>query len=220
MDIFADVCPDFEVDAFPGFPEEELIWWERNMLWSLRHSEYLDNPLVLWDIVGALLAFKQSIPKFVEHVLHKWLTSYFRSQFDTPTTFLLEASKSLSKLSSRQLHHLNIISRHVVLKELNADKNGGQEQELEGLSCAEEEQLKIWMELLSNSERELQERLVSLTFSAILSLLSNSKMDSSKVGCWSPIGSAQMEQWVSRNYKYVKDYLKFLVAEVGKYDKR
>lgn len=219
LDISTDVCPDFDVDVFPGFPEKELVWWERNILWSLHHSENLDNPLILWDIVAALMAFKQSIPKFVEHILHKWSTSYFGSQFGTPTTFLPEASKFLSKLSSRQLHHLNIITRHVVLKELNADKKGGQEQELEGLSGAEEE-LNLWMELLSSSERELQERLVSLTLSAILILLSNSTVDSCKVGSWSPIGSAQMEQWISLNYKFVKDYLKFLVDEVEKHEKR
>ncbi|KAL2542343.1 Transducin/WD40 repeat-like superfamily protein [Abeliophyllum distichum] len=220
FDISSNVCPDFDVEAFPGLPEKELIWWEKSILWSLNHCENLDNPLIVWDIVGALSAFKQSIPKFVEHILHKWLTSCFGSHFGSPTTFLPEASKFLSKLSSRRIHLLNIIIRHVVLKELNADKKGGKEQEIEGLSGAEEEQLFLWMELLSSSERELQERLVGLTFSAILSLLSNPTMESCKVGCWSPIGLVQMEQWVSLNYKYVKDYLKFLAAEVEKLEKR
>ncbi|KAI3457941.1 hypothetical protein Pfo_014604 [Paulownia fortunei] len=218
LDLSSTTCQDVNNESFPGFPEKDLIWWESNILWSLNQYENISRLLNIWDIVAALLAFKQSAPEFVDHVLLKWLTSYLRLQFGISATLLSEAFKFLPKLSSRQLHLINIISRHVVLKECKADNMSGKQQEIEGLSVTKE-QVNLWMELLLSSESELLERLVGFSFSAMLSLLSNSSMEFFKVGCWSPDGLPQMEQWVSHNGKNVKHHTKFLAAEVGKVEK-
>ncbi|KAL2226888.1 UNVERIFIED_CONTAM: hypothetical protein Sindi_2047500, partial [Sesamum indicum] len=218
LDISSEACPDIDIESFPGLPEKVLIWWECNMLWSLSQYENPSKLLNIWDIVAALLAFKQSAPEYVEHILLKWLTSYFGSQFGNSTTLLSEAFKFLPKLSSRQLHLINIISRHVVLKESTPDHISSKQQELKGLSVTKE-QVNLWMELLLSSENELLERLVGFSFSTILSLLSNSSVDSFEVGCGSLDGLRQMEQWVSHNEKNVKDQTKFLAAKVGKVEK-
>ncbi|KAL0400535.1 UNVERIFIED_CONTAM: hypothetical protein Slati_4083400 [Sesamum latifolium] len=219
LDISSGACPDIDNESFPGLPEKVLIWWECNMLWSLSQYENPSRLLNIWDIVAALLAFKQSAPEYVEHILLKWLTSYFGSQFGNSMTLLSEAFKFLPKLSSRQLHLINIISRHVVLKECKADHMSSKQQELKGLSVTKD-QVNLWMELLLSSENELLERLVGFSFSAILSLLSNSSVDSFEVGCGSLDGLRQMEQWVSHNEKNVKDHSKFLAAKVGKVEER
>ncbi|KAK6135151.1 hypothetical protein DH2020_031099 [Rehmannia glutinosa] len=220
LDLYSTTCQDIYNEYFPAFTEKELIWWETNILWSLNQYENLSRLLNIWDIVAALLAFKQSAPEYVERILLKWLTSYLRSQFDISVTVLPEVFKFLPKLSSRQLHLINIISRRVVLKECKQDNMSNKQKDLEGLGVIKDEQVNTWMELLLSSESELLERLVGFCFSAILSLLSNSSIEYFKVGCWSPDGLPHMEQWVSQNGKIVKDHTKFLAAEVGKVDKR
>ncbi|KAK4375865.1 hypothetical protein RND71_006542 [Anisodus tanguticus] len=61
LEISSTVCPDFDVKVFPDFPEKELISWENNILWLLNQHEPLDKPLVVWDVVAALVAFKQDL---------------------------------------------------------------------------------------------------------------------------------------------------------------
>ncbi|KAK6155509.1 hypothetical protein DH2020_009757 [Rehmannia glutinosa] len=220
LDLSSTTCEVIYNETFPGITEKELIWWETNILWSLNQYENLSRLLNIWDIVAALLAFKQSAPEYVERILLKWLTSYLRSQFGISVTVLPEVFKFLPKLSSRQLHLINIINRRVVLKECKQDNMSNKQKDLEGLGVIKDEQVNTWMELLLSSESELLERLVGFCFSAILNLLSNSSIEYFKVGCWSPDGLPQMEQWVSQNGKNVKDHTKFLAAEVGKVDKR
>ncbi|KAL0317929.1 UNVERIFIED_CONTAM: hypothetical protein Sangu_2207200 [Sesamum angustifolium] len=135
LDMSSGACPDIDNESFPGIPEKVLIWWECNMLWSLSQYENPSRLLNIWDIVAALLAFKQSAPEYVEHILLKWLTSYFGSQFGNSSTLLSEAFEFLPKLSSRQLNLINIISRNVVLKERKADHMSSKQQELKGLSA-------------------------------------------------------------------------------------
>ncbi|KAK6155486.1 hypothetical protein DH2020_009734 [Rehmannia glutinosa] len=220
LDLSSTTCEVIYNETFPGITEKELIWWETNILWSLNQYENLSRLLNIWDIVAALLAFKQSAPEYVERILLKWLTSYLRSQFGISVTVLPEVFKFLPKLSSRQLHLINIINRRVVLKECKQDNMSNKQKDLEGLGVIKDEHVNTWMELLLSSESELLERLVGFCFSAILNLLSNSSIEYFKVGCWSPDGLPQMEQWVSQNGKNVKDRTKFLAAEVGKVDKR
>ncbi|RVW89056.1 hypothetical protein CK203_029326 [Vitis vinifera] len=163
---------EFGIEIFPGFPKKELIYWECNMLWYLSQYEHLDKPLVVWDIVAALLAFKQSAPK------------------------------------------------HVVLSELKADKINSKQPNLEEFGGAEEENLKLWMELLLCSERELRERLVGFAFSTVLGLMSSLAAKVYRAEGWDPVGLAQMEQWVALNYDHVQDQLKLLASEVRNLDKR
>ncbi|KAL8551076.1 hypothetical protein ACS0TY_000236 [Phlomoides rotata] len=215
LDVSSITCSEKTNVAFPEFPEKELIWWEMNIIWSLNQYENTSRLLNIWDVVAALLAFKQSAPEHVEHILLKWLTSSLGSQ-SVISPKLLEAFEYLPKLSSRQLHLINIICRRVMLK---ADDVSGKQHKLEGLNGSDP-WVNLWLELLLRSENEILERLVGFNFSAILNLLSDSSMDFYRVGCWTPEGLPQMEQWVSQNGKNLKAHSKFLAEEVGKVDKR
>lgn len=207
--------------TYPGFSEKELIWWEMNILWSLNQYENPNRLLNILDTVAALVAFKHSAHKYAEQILLKWLKSCLGSKFEISSTLSSEASKLLPVLSSRQLHLMNIISRRVVLKEFMTENMSGKEHVLEeGLSDDKKEHIKFWKDLLSSCENELLLRLVSISFSAILSLPSISSEEFSRVGGWSPEthdGLPQMVQWVLQN---VKDRPKFLATEIRKIKKR
>ncbi|KAL3626200.1 hypothetical protein CASFOL_029749 [Castilleja foliolosa] len=221
LDLSSANCQDIDTESFPGFPEKELFWWETNILWSLNQYTNLNRLLSIWDIVAALLAFKQSAPGYLDHILLKWIKSYLSSQLSIPVTVLTESIKFVPKLSSRQLHLVNIISRQVVLKEYKENNVIGEQQELEGSGVTkDDDRVNVWIELLLSSERELLERLVGFSFSSVLSLLSDPSTGSFKDGRSSPYALPQMEQWVSQNRKNVKDHTKFLAAEVGKVEKR
>ncbi|XP_060172682.1 uncharacterized protein LOC132603565 [Lycium barbarum] len=208
LEISATVCPDFDVKVFPDFPEKELISWENNILWSLNQHELLDKPLVVWDVVAALLAFKQSIPKYVKHIVLKWLKSSVGVSAN-----LSEPIKCLSEISSRKLQLLNIISKLVVLKKMETDKVDGKSQFLEVFGGAEDERLD-WTQLHSNSEMELRDRLVGYSFTVFLDVASGSDGKGGKPGCWLPIGTAQMEQWVAIRREDIKNHLKLLADKV------
>ncbi|XP_052207488.1 uncharacterized protein LOC127811554 isoform X2 [Diospyros lotus] len=219
LDILSIRDPDFNVEAFSGFSEEKLFYWKHNVLWSLHQYKNVDKPLVVWDIIAALLAFKQSLPKYVEHVLAEWLVSCFGIQSGLPIAeTLLQAPTLLSKISSRCLHLLNVICRHVVLAELKAENINCNQKDLEVLCGNEAGYLSLWLELLLCSERELRERLVAFSFSAILSPISHSSTTFGNI-CWRPVGVAQMEQWVALNNDHIGNLLKLLAAEVGKLKK-
>lgn len=222
QDLLSNASPPFDVKEFPGFPEKELTSWESNILWSLKQYEHLDKPLVVWDIIAALLAFKQTASKFVEHIMLKWLSfSFMGSDVDlSAERVLLHASRSLSKINSRHLHLLNIFCRCVMLSELKADQINSKLQNLGRLCGAEGEQLTTWMELLFSSERELRERLVGFSFSAFKNLISHSSTTASRPGYWYPDGLAQMEKWVALNREHVRDELKVLASEVGLHERR
>ena len=199
--------------VIPGFSIKDLVSWEVNVLWSLKQYEYQDKPLVVWDIIAALLAFKRCSAEYVEHLLVKWLVaSSIGSHTDlSAKKGLLHVSRIFSEISTRQLHLLNIICRRVVLSDLKADQINLKLQNVDGLNFSDEK-LTMWIELLSNSERELRERLVSLSFSACIGLTPSGK--------WSPFGLAQMERWVELNQDHLKDQLRALALEVRKHEKR
>ncbi|XP_059300256.1 uncharacterized protein LOC132052640 [Lycium ferocissimum] len=208
LELSATVCPDFDVKAFPDFPEKELISWENNILWSLNQHEHLDKPLVVWDVVAAFLAFKQSIPKYVKHIVLKWLKSSVGVSAN-----LSEAIKCLSEISSRKLQLLNIISKLVVLKKVETDKVDGKSQFLEVFGSGDDERLD-WTQLHSNSEMELRDRLVGYSFTVFLDVACGSDGKGSKPGYWLPVGTAQMEQWVAIRRKDIKNHLKLLADKV------
>ncbi|GAV61134.1 WD40 domain-containing protein/TFIIIC_delta domain-containing protein/zf-TFIIIC domain-containing protein [Cephalotus follicularis] len=222
LDNLSNTSQEFSIKAFPGFSAKELLYWESNILWSLKQYEHLDKPLVTWDIIAALLAFKNFIPKYVEHMLVKWISIlHMGSHVGLSTEKVLSNFfRSLSKVTSRQLHLLNSICRCVMLSELKADDINRNELNIGGSYATEEKQITLWMNLLLKSERELRERLVCFSFSAFMSLISRSDSTFSRPGCWYPIGLAQMEQWVAHNLDHVQDQLKVLISEVGTHDKR
>ncbi|XP_073016488.1 uncharacterized protein [Primulina eburnea] len=100
LDTSSNICFDIDFGSFPGFPEVELILWEKNILWSLSLCGSFSGLLNIWDIVAALVSFKQSIPNYVEHILQKWLTSYFGSNSGICTMFLSTTFKILPTLST------------------------------------------------------------------------------------------------------------------------
>lgn len=217
----SDLSNDSSTFAAPGFPVKELVSWEVNTLWSLKQYEYQNKPLVFWDIITALLAFKRSAGEYVEHILVKWLSlSYVGSHMNLSTEkVLLHVSRIFSKLSSRQLHLLNIICRRILLSDLKTDQINSKLENFDGLDCSEEK-LIMWIKLLLNSERELRERLVGLSFSACIGLMSHSTTFSSQSRNWFPVGLAQMERWVALNHDCVQDQLRVLASEVRKHEKR
>ncbi|XP_041994434.1 uncharacterized protein LOC121744835 [Salvia splendens] len=192
-------------ETFPGFPEKELTWWEMNILGRLNKYENPNRLLNIFDIVAALRAFKQSAPKYVEHILLKCLASCLGSKCEISRKLLSEAPKLLTMHSSRQLHLINIISREVVLKEFMTENVSGKEHVLEGLSGDKKEEINLWMDLLLSCEKELLLRLVSISISA---------EEFSGVG---GDGLPQMKQWLLQN---VKDEYKFLAAEIREVKKR
>ncbi|XP_073037104.1 uncharacterized protein [Primulina eburnea] len=219
LDTSSNICFDIDFGSFPRFPEVELIWWEKNILWSLSLCGSFSGLLNIWDIVAAPVSFKQSIPNYVEHILQKWLTSYFGSNFGICTTFLSTTFKIFPTLSTRKLHLINVIIRHVVLKNDEVSEST-KHQDLERFSSAIEEQTNVWKELQLCCENELRRRLVGLYFSAILDLLSDVPTNFCDVGCWRPDEWPQLEHYISLHEKIVEDDLKFLAAKVGKIKKR
>ncbi|XP_073016452.1 uncharacterized protein [Primulina eburnea] len=146
LDTSSNICFDIDFGSFTGFPEVELILWEKNILWSLSLCGSFSGLLNIWDIVAALVSFKQSIPNYVEHIMQKWLTSYFGSNFGICTTFLSTTFKTFPTLSTRKLHLVNVIIRHVVLK-IDEVSESRKHQDLERFSSAIEEQTNVWKEL-------------------------------------------------------------------------
>ncbi|KAM7262790.1 hypothetical protein ACFE04_000473 [Oxalis oulophora] len=219
LDTSSENSPEFDIKDFPGFSGTELVYWESNILQSLQQYEYQDNkPLVIWDIVAALLAFKQSIPKFIENILLKWLSvSYCKSTHTlSAENILSNLLKNLSKISSRQLQILNIICRRVLLSELKSDQSNSNKAVVGEFK---EKQTSIWKELVLSSEKELRERLVWLSFSFYNGRGCRPASQSSEQ-CWHPVGLAQMEQWVASNSDNVHEQLKVLASTVQTLDKR
>ena len=76
LDLTLNTHPDPELEAFPGLPERELMSWKNNAFWSFDQFEHMNKPLVIWDVVAAFLAFRQSIPPYVEHIFIRWMRTF------------------------------------------------------------------------------------------------------------------------------------------------
>lgn len=206
------------IEENSSFLEKELTYWGTNIMWSLYQYKFHDKPLVLWDIIAALLAFKDSNSEFVEHLLIKWISSSFlQLHMDlTPENVLSAVSSSLSDIPSRLLHLLNIICRRVILADFDANQItaiNNKVQKLERACPAMEKQIMKWIEILRISERELRERLVGFSFSSFQTNKSNPET-TPQPGCWYPYGLAQMEQWIALEQEHLHDQLKVISSEV------
>lgn len=218
MDLIFSTFPDFDIEASPGFDERELISWNKNILWSIDQHHNMDKPLVFWDVLAALSAFKQFVPKFVDYVLLKLMGLFFGSKFDL-SVLSSEIFELLPSMKSRQLQILNVIIRHVVLKDLSAGHSDSRNQDFQ--ECKEvEEQNTFWSRLLEHSEKEIRERILSMNFSTILKVDSCLASDFCKFRCWSPSGLNQMMKWVKTNRHATKDDLIVSAQKVGKIEKR
>ncbi|KAJ1404236.1 hypothetical protein SESBI_26703 [Sesbania bispinosa] len=207
------------IEEYSSFPEKELTYWGANILWSLNQYQCPDKPVVIWDIIAALSAFKDNKSKYVEHVLIKWLSlSFLGSHMDIPPEKVLShVCSSMSDIPSRLLHLLNIICRRVILAKLDVDqitRINSKVQNLEEVCPATEKQFTQWIEILLSSERELRERLVGFSFSAFRTSMSRPEATPSQDGCWYPVGLGQMEQWIALDQEHVRDQLKSIASEV------
>ncbi|KAF8379920.1 hypothetical protein HHK36_027385 [Tetracentron sinense] len=221
VEVLSDRYPEFGSGTFTGLSEREMGCWESNILWSLKQYDNVDKPLVLWDVIAALSAFKQSTPNYVDRILVKWLSSWgVCCHMGITEKTMFHAPNFLAKIGSRQLHLLNIICRRVVLSDLKTDIVDSRLHKLGGVYGVEDDQLNLWTELLISSERELRQRLVAFSFAAVLSLMSCSATNVPRLGYWLPGGVAQIEQWVAINHDRVKDQIKLLESEVGKLGER
>ncbi|KAL1203280.1 hypothetical protein V5N11_031874 [Cardamine amara subsp. amara] len=200
-------------EAILGFSKNEFAYWESNFLWSLKEFKDLNKPLVLWDMIAAMLAFKQSMPEFVELVVTKWLSvSYLGFHADIPMEDLVpKIFECFSAVPSRLLHILNVISRRVMLSELKTEEIN---RKLQGQRTNNEEEIDLWLKLLEDSEQELRERLIGLSFSAYLIAESSLGSVSPSTWNWRPAGLAQLQQWVEINHNIVHSQLETLSAEV------
>ncbi|XP_076905102.1 uncharacterized protein LOC143560762 [Bidens hawaiensis] len=188
-------------ENFPGFPNTDLVNWGHNILWSLnQYKRHLDKPLVIWDIISALSTFSKSEANYVKQLLVTWQMSSLGVECDPSVGNVLpRVVACLSDLTSRQLHLLNVVTRHVVLKEVKLnDEEHASDKEEPGL----------WIKLLEMCEKHIRERLVGCSFSATLN------------GGWEHAGLAQMRLWVVKNDNTVKDYVKRLASKVKKTEKR
>ncbi|CAM8980534.1 unnamed protein product [Rhodiola kirilowii] len=216
VELLPDTRLEINLDESPEFSEKELLHWSANMLSSLKHFEDSNKSLVIWDAVAALLAFKDSIPEYVEYVLVRWLSTVFA--FPNVSSSLEEiltlATTRLQSRSCRQLHIISIICRRVVLSELKEEELNNQYLQLTS-NDDEQEFLPLWIELLSNIDREIRERLVGLSLSAASVLMPCSSRNSSGTEIWRPLGLAQMQQWVALNNHLVPENLKLLASKAG-----
>lgn len=206
----------FYTENFPDISKKEFVHWESSILWSLNQFKNLNKPMVVWDVVAALLGFRQSILEYVDHILLKWLSmSYLQWNKELSATKILSnVSRNVSRFSTRQLHLLNIICRRVVLSELIQDQVNNDLQNLERLSDAENENHILWKELLLSSERELRQRLIGLCF-ACAKLRSPSTTEY-RPGFWYPIGLAEMQQWIRNNPEHLQESVKVIASKAGK----
>lgn len=203
---------DENTESLPNISNSDLAYWEFNILWSLKLFENVCRPLVVWDVITALSAFKQSAPNCLQLMLFKWLSSLYLHCYPDLSTknILLVAPSLLSKIESRKMHLLNIVCRRVVLAEVKADRLNGKQHDVES-----NEQLKPWIQLLLSSETELRVRIVVFTLLMVLSRAScSTKMPSISIH-WHPSGVAQMEQWVAIHHGPVQDQLKLLKSKIG-----
>lgn len=188
----------------PKLAMKDLLHWQSTILWSLKHFESGNLPLVLWDNLTALLSFLKSSPLFAKNIVSKWFSSWSLGSLES-----IANMQSIIKLSTHKIHLLNIICRRLMLSESN---------ELEGV--AERKKAKSWSELLANCEREIQERFVAFTFKAVLLSASFSTSDP-EVENWSPVGVAQIKKWVDTvKPDIVHDQLKLLGSDIGKLKSR
>ncbi|KAI5675715.1 hypothetical protein M9H77_06665 [Catharanthus roseus] len=202
LGLIFDIYPDFDIEDCPGLAEKEPIIWDNNIIWSLKQYHNVEKPLVLWDVVAALSAFKQFAPKYMDHILLKWM----RSLLDLNLMFCQLDHLKSSNFS--QMHILNNIGRHVVRKDLGANHIDRKGKDFQELNDTEEQKI-FWSNLLQHSEKKLRERLASF-----------SSADLCKHRCWTPVGVGQTMKRVEMNKDDMKDSLKLLAREVKNFKMR
>ncbi|XP_074575679.1 uncharacterized protein LOC141832095 [Curcuma longa] len=196
-----EISPDKTHESSDALSELDLLRWESNILRCLQTFEDAHEPLVLWDILAALLEFNKYNPQFVDNLLLKWITSLFSGcpSGASIDKILFHIQSNLSDISSRRICLLNIICRRLMLSKGNGSENN--------------EKFHIWNKLLINNESELQQRLVAFTLGAVRSH-ATCLSDVFSAKTWFPQGVAQMMCWVLLNAELVHNQLNVLGSEL------
>lgn len=203
LDRSIDVCnPQSAILSSSNF-----LWWGSNILWSLRKYENVEKSIVLWDVVTALQGFKKYAPVFLETLMDIWLSALFSGDPQCGSINASSCSRHdmLPSVSLRKLHLLNIICRKVMLDHLHhgPDAENGNDRTTD-----------FWNTLFIRSEKELRERLVGFTFSAVLKRSAYLLKGTSTENSWFPVGVAQMDSWVSMNDGEVHNQLRYLRSRI------
>ncbi|KAG6480558.1 hypothetical protein ZIOFF_057142 [Zingiber officinale] len=196
-----EISPDKTLESSDVLSERDLLRWGSNILHCFLTFEDAHEPLVIWDIISALLEFDKYNPQFVDNLLLKWITSLFSGcpSGASIDKVLFHFQSNLSDISSRRICLLNIICRRLMLTKGNGSKNN--------------EKFHIWNKLLINNESELQQRLVAFTLGAVRSH-ATCLSDVFSAKTWFPQGVAQMMCWVLLNAELVHNQLNVLGSEL------
>lgn len=191
------------------------------MLWSLKQHESPSKPLVVWDVIAALLVFKRTAPKIVEQFLVEWLsTAYLGLKTNLAIRSILShMSRSFSKFTSRQLQILNVICRRVALSETKPDQISHRVQKQGTSHESADEEVESWVGLVLGCETELRRRLVSCSLAARSSVRSRPEESLHQSEGWSPGGLTKMKQWVARK-AMADSQLKDLSTGIRTYKRR
>ncbi|KAF3772598.1 hypothetical protein EJ110_NYTH57471 [Nymphaea thermarum] len=162
ISVSLDNLPDEYVDAVPGFSDKDLVCWQSSILWTLEQYACPAKPLILCDIMEALLAFNQVSPNYVETILYNWFLSWWPDPDSLVSleSMLSSAPNLLHIIDSRHMHMINIVCRRLVLPEMKSVAYSSKHE----LQCVDVEVVKLWSNLLLHSEAELWRRLVALSF--------------------------------------------------------
>ncbi|XP_011621037.1 uncharacterized protein LOC18427718 [Amborella trichopoda] len=219
MEVSTELSLYVEDKDLDDFSEMDLRCWNSNILWSLQQLDCIEKPLIVWDVIEALMAFKKLEPRFVEELLFKWISKCSGSTQEILSLEMILSSEPniLSKLSTRKMHLLNIICRRLIVPKVEAATLNNGVYGLVGVNGEEHEQLDLWVKLLNICESRLRDWLVGLTFSAVIYCAScTTQVLSNDGSCWIPAGVAQMEKWLALNNQQVSHELKVLEAELGR----
>lgn len=186
-----------------------FLWWVSNILWSLKKYENVEKSIVLWDVVTALQGFKKHAPAFLEALMDIWVSALLSGDSRCGSINASSCSRTdmLPSVSLRKLHLLNIICRKVMLSDHFHHGPGAEN--------GNDRTTEFWNTLLIRSERELRERLVGFTFSAVLKRTADLLKGTSTENSWFPVGVAQMDSWVSMNGGEVHNQLRYLRSRIN-----
>ncbi|KAG0460960.1 hypothetical protein HPP92_021257 [Vanilla planifolia] len=196
---------------FDSLTDAELTYWENNILRSLKCFENVNKPVVVWDLITLLVAFRKALPHFVDNILTKWISSWFAYPLNgSIEEMFFDDQEILMMISSRKIELLSIICRRVLLSDADL-----QNHELhKSIKFHNKEEVHDhWNKLLIKCERELRARLFWLfTFQAVLNHpdICNETLED---GHWLPLGVAQMKNGLPSILMWLLIFMRFLESK-------
>ncbi|XP_078446053.1 transducin/WD40 repeat-like superfamily protein isoform X2 [Wolffia australiana] len=192
---------------------QTIVDWRSKIFESLNYFMNPERPLVLSDIISALIFLWQNVPCLMENLLLDWLSSNFISEVPMPSLSFenipIHIQSHFDEINIRKIHILNIVCRRLILPEMYKEEppKNGNFQDMIG-------EKSLWHKLLVYSENIVRVRLVGFSLEAALFGSSESTEASSSVEVWSPVGLAQMRKWMVVNRNLVNDHLSMLLSKI------